>query len=716
MTKSKKITLGIFAILLAITVSIFFKLAFDSINSSYLKNKISTYVLDTTGKYLEIDTVSLRLIKSIGLAIEIPNAEINFTTKVNIKNTIIDIDIINILLKGLKNSNFQISSKLDLDKEQSFDVDAVFKNGDIIIKKISSDNLYLSEEIYIKKDNYHMLDVNLSFSKHFIDQNFNEYLKKINNDYNLNLSNLFFEKNKFYKAKVKINFIKQLFVIERFDNMHNIKLEATIDYSKNDKKIKLNSVIPNVSLTKIIKVISTQRDTNNKKILKIISDLLYKEQLIVVELNIDSSLEPKDITLVASGQVNLDYQFDKNVNPSYLNGKAPYKITLFKKTLSDNLYKLSSSINLNDANFYLRQINLRKEKNEYLALIINSSFDLKKGIELDINTKKTGKLSLNGKIKLSKNNDLIFNNIYIYNKDNVDLTINGKLKNRNLITKITGNYIDLSKNIIKINDKVKDYYYQSEKYEVLSKVAYLNGGIYVDNFSVNIDKKKDKIIVKSSGDTLDSNYEYVREKDTKIDVAFIKSGNIINTVGPEHSSRDLIRNGKATVSSFRMIGNLETNIEVNLENFVLINSPALLKLLSLPSFSGLSSAINNETGIEFAYGKLSYKASADAYSDINAFAVNDGIGLVIKGDIDRKNKKINLDGQVSPLHLISGIIQKIPFFGKILIGNEGEGILAVEYSMSGDQENPDVSSNPLTIFKPRLFQRTVDFLNNNIEN
>ena len=96
--------------------------------------------------------------------------------------------------------------------------------------------------------------------------------------------------------------------------------------------------------------------------------------------------------------------------------------------------------------------------------------------------------------------------------------------------------------------------------------------------------------------------------------------------------------------------------------------------------------------------------------------MNDGIGLVIKGDIDRKNKKINLEGQVSPLHLISGIIQKIPFFGKILIGNEGEGILAVEYSMSGDQENPDVSSNPLSIFKPRLFQRTVDFLNNNIEN
>ena len=195
MSKNKKITLGIFAILLAITVLIFFKLAFNSINSSYLKDKISTYVFDATGKYVVIDTVSLRLIKSIGLAIEIPNAEINLTTKVNIKDTIIDIDLINILLKGLKNSNFQISSQVDLNKEQSFDVEAVFRNSDIIIKKISGDNFYLSDEIYLKKDNYHMLDVSLSFSKNFIDQNFNGYLKKINNDYNLNPSNLFFEKN-----------------------------------------------------------------------------------------------------------------------------------------------------------------------------------------------------------------------------------------------------------------------------------------------------------------------------------------------------------------------------------------------------------------------------------------------------------------------------------------------------------------------------------------
>ena len=108
---------------------------------------------------------------------------------------------------------------------------------------------------------------------------------------------------------------------------------------------------------------------------------------------------------------------------------------------------------------------------------------------------------------------------------------------------------------------------------------------------------------------------------------------------------------------------------------------------------------------------MNYLVDTENYSEIKAFAVNDGIGLVIEGNIDRKNKLIDLKGQISPLHLISGIIQKIPFFGKILIGDEGEGILSVEYSMSGNLDDPEVSSNPLTIFKPRLFERTLKFLN-----
>ena len=716
MTKNKKIIISILVGLILVFSSIFLKLTFSSISIPYLKAKISTFMLDLNGTVINVDQVELRLIKDIGFAIEIPNIKTSPTNNINISNTIVDINIYSIFFKGLFESDINISSRLDLYSEQSFDLKIVSKDNNLIIKELVGDDFSISEEIIIKKNKFDVIDIDLIFTKKFIEQNFKKYLKIVNNDYAFNLSEFFFDENIFYKSKVKINLDYRELYIERFDNKHNIKLGAKINYSNSEYKINLESVIPNVNLTKILNTVSAKRGTNDDKLLKTLSGSLYKEQNIEVNFVANNNFKPKEIEIIASGQLNFNYKFDENEDPSYLKGIAPYRINLYKKSLLDDFYKVSSNIDLINVRSYIRQINLVKSKNEKLILTINSSFDLKKDIELRLETKNTDQISLNGNIVLSKDNDLIFNNLYVSNNDNVDLSIDGSLKNRNLIAKITGDVIDLSKNVIRINDKVKDYYYQSEVFNIFSRVAYLNGGVLVDNFSVNINKKKNMIKVQSKGNTLDTSYDYIREKNTEIDVSVIKSANIINAVGANHSARKLIKNGEATVSSYRTIGSTQTSIEIDLANFILINTPASLKLLSLPSFSGLSSALNDESGIEFAYGKLSYNVNEDAYSDINAFAVNDGIGLVVNGNIDRKNKKLNLDGQISPLHLISGIIQKIPFFGKLLIGNEGEGILAVEYTMVGDQDNPEVSSNPLTIFKPRLFQRTIDFLNNNNNN
>ena len=716
MTKNKKIIISILVGLILVFLSIFLKLTFSSISIPFLKAKISTFMLDLNGTVINVDQVELRLIKDIGFAIEIPNIKTSLTNNINISNTIVDINIYSIFSKGLFESDINISSRLDLYSEQSFDLKIVSKDNNLIIKELVGDDFSISEEIIIKKNKFDVIDIDLIFTKKFIEQNFKKYLKIVNNDYAFNLSEFFFDENIFYKSKVKINLDYRELYIERFDNKHNIKLGAKINYSNSEYKINLESVIPNVNLTKILNTVSAKRGTNDDKLLKTLSGSLYKEQNIEVNFVANNNFKPKEIEIIASGQLNFNYKFDENEDPSYLKGIAPYRINLYKKSLLDDFYKISSNIDLINVRSYIRQINLVKSKNEKLILTINSSFDLKKDIELRLETKNTDQISLNGNIVLSKDNDLIFNNLYVSNNDNVDLSIDGSLKSRNLIAKITGDVIDLSKNVIRINDKVKDYYYQSEVFNIFSRVAYLNGGVLVDNFSVNINKKKNMIKVQSKGNTLDTSYDYIREKNTEIDVSVIKSANIINAVGANHSARKLIKNGEATVSSYRTIGSTQTSIEIDLANFILINTPASLKLLSLPSFSGLSSALNDESGIEFAYGKLSYNVNEDAYSDINAFAVNDGIGLVVNGNIDRKNKKLNLDGQISPLHLISGIIQKIPFFGKLLIGNEGEGILAVEYTMVGDQDNPEVSSNPLTIFKPRLFQRTIDFLNNKNNN
>ena len=710
MSTNKKITISLLSVLITFVLVIFLKLTFGHINSTYLNKRISFYIFEVSGKKVELDEVRLHLAKGIGLAISVPNAEIYLNDSIMATNTVIDINILSILSNGISASELKISSQLNLYQDQFFNVKIISKDRNITIKKFSSENFSLVDEINLKNNNYHIVNINSVFTKSFVDQNLNDQLKKIKNDYGFELSNLFFEEKTNYIAKLKFDLKKQEVHIDKLENKHRFNFKFKMDYSESDKKIVLMSNLPSISLIKILNNVSVTRDTNNKRILKIFSESLYKDQNIEASFSIDNNLKPKDIQVSAAGQISLNYQFDENQDPSFIKGIAPYNITIIKKDLLNDLFYISSNINLNNTQLYIRQINLVKSFNEILDLKINSSFDIKKNIKVSVLSENTDVFNLNGTLELSESNDFLFNNFYISNNDNVDLIINGSLKNRKLVGMINGKNIDLSKNIITINDKIKDYYFKSEDYKISTNQAHLTDGVLVDNFNITIDKRKNEISVQSSGNTGDTSFTYVRNKDSKLDFSIIEAENIINSVGPNHSARNIISKGKAIVRSHRNIGSLDTDVEINLENFVLINTPATLKLLSLPSFSGLSSALNNESGIEFAYGKLSYNVNTNNYSDIKAFAVNDGIGLVLEGNIDRKNKLLNLKGQVSPLHLISGIIQKIPFFGKLLIGEEGEGILAVEYSMSGNLDDPEVSSNPLTIFKPRLFERTLDFL------
>jgi hypothetical protein len=102
---------------------------------------------------VDVDQVKLRLIKDIGFAIEIPNIKISLTNNINISNTIVDINIFSIFFKGFFDSDINISSRLDLYSEQSFDLKIVSKDNNLIIKELVGDNFSISEEIIIKKDN-----------------------------------------------------------------------------------------------------------------------------------------------------------------------------------------------------------------------------------------------------------------------------------------------------------------------------------------------------------------------------------------------------------------------------------------------------------------------------------------------------------------------------------------------------------------------------------
>ena len=192
MSTNKKITISLLSVLITFVLVIFLKLTFGHINSTYLNKRISFYIFEVSGKKVELDEVRLHLAKGIGLAISVPNAEIYLNDSIMATNTVIDINILSILSNGISASELKISSQLNLYQDQFFNVKIISKDRNITIKKFSSENFSLVDEINLKNNNYHIVNINSVFTKSFVDQNLNDQLKKIKNDYGFELSNLFF--------------------------------------------------------------------------------------------------------------------------------------------------------------------------------------------------------------------------------------------------------------------------------------------------------------------------------------------------------------------------------------------------------------------------------------------------------------------------------------------------------------------------------------------
>ena len=84
----------------------------------------------------------------------------------------------------------------------------------------------------------------------------------------------------------------------------------------------------------------------------------------------------------------------------------------------------------------------------------------------------------------------------------------------------------------------------------------------------------------------------------------------------------------------------------------------------------------------------------------------------MEGYIDRKKETVDMQGEISPMHLVNAIIQKLPILGPLIVGGEGEGMFSIDFSMEGPVDNPEVDSNPLTIIKPRIIERAIEALDN----
>ena len=84
----------------------------------------------------------------------------------------------------------------------------------------------------------------------------------------------------------------------------------------------------------------------------------------------------------------------------------------------------------------------------------------------------------------------------------------------------------------------------------------------------------------------------------------------------------------------------------------------------------------------------------------DAIATSATLALKVNGTLDEETEVLDLSGVMSPAYALTGAFNEIPVLGKILSGGEGEGILAMTFTLRGPARDPDLSVNPLSLLAP----------------
>ena len=152
-----------------------------------------------------------------------------------------------------------------------------------------------------------------------------------------------------------------------------------------------------------------------------------------------------------------------------------------------------------------------------------------------------------------------------------------------------------------------------------------------------------------------------------------------------------------SVQNNPFLGNLE------IKDYHIVDSPLLTRLVSMASFTGILDQLSGE-GIKFKKFTTPVAYQNDNIRLDKGRAFGNALGYTFSGEIDLDDDSCKIQGTLVPAYSINSLFEKIPIIGDILDGGRGEGLIAANFQMNGNIDDPDVSINPLSIFTPGILR------------
>jgi hypothetical protein len=184
----------------------------------------------------------------------------------------------------------------------------------------------------------------------------------------------------------------------------------------------------------------------------------------------------------------------------------------------------------------------------------------------------------------------------------------------------------------------------------------------------------------------------------KINIEFDDFGKFLN----KSSISEAFIEGEGTATLyFKELDLLSGRLEI--ADSSIKNSSFLARLLQLASFTGLLEILTNE-GIPFDRIFINFTNKNGIINIEEAKFQGFSLGGNLKGFTDLDKQKLSLEGIIVPAYAINALLNKIPLIGQVITGIEGDGLIGVNFKVTGTYDEPSYNVNPLSILTPGILR------------
>ncbi|HVW91081.1 MAG TPA: AsmA-like C-terminal domain-containing protein, partial [Devosia sp.] len=136
----------------------------------------------------------------------------------------------------------------------------------------------------------------------------------------------------------------------------------------------------------------------------------------------------------------------------------------------------------------------------------------------------------------------------------------------------------------------------------------------------------------------------------------------------------------------------------DVHNFALVNEDNAAQILD--SHADSRQLIAKENKLTFNSGHVDFIRSSDRVELSNGVLTGDTVGGTMHGFIYTDRRQYDLVGTYVPLFGLNNIFQKLPIFGPLIGGREGEGLIGVTFAVRGSLDKPTFQINPASLLVP----------------